>query len=90
MPELPGPSDDLDEQQRRAWLEGAATVAQLQADQWAIIAKQYRDAINDGDDQADEDADADGECPECGGTIVDGLGGDVCLNCGHEPDDDDD
>lgn len=83
MPELPGPPKDFDDDQRRAWLKGAATIAQLQADQWAILAKQYRDAATD--DEHDEDGDDDDECPECGDTLRDGLGGRVCLSCGHQP-----
>lgn len=86
MPELPGPPEDWSDEQRCAWFKGAATVAQLQADQWAIIAKQYREAADgeqsDGGDSDDSDDDGDGQCPDCGTELVDGLGGATCPNCG--------
>jgi len=103
MPELPGPPEDASDEYRRAWLEGAATVAQLQADQWAIIAGRYREAadeIGDGDagDETTLDSPADGEgggdgpktCPECehDPELVEGLGGTaVCPHCGTSPSD---
>jgi len=82
MPELPAPSEDRPDAERQAWLEGAAMVAQLQADQWAIIAKQYREAAEDLDPSAADDVDGEddgpGDCPECGDTLVDAMGGAVC------------
>ena len=89
MPTLPGPPDDLSDEARRAWFNGAATIAQLQADQWAILAQQYReagDALSDGDG-AGADDDVDEGCPECGGELVESFGGETCLNCGTHVDD---
>lgn len=89
MPELPGPPSEYDDEQRRAWFEGAATVAGLLAQQDRVLAKQYADAV-DGDDRGDRDDDAtddsDDACPECGGNLVESFGGDICTECGHEPD----
>ena len=108
MPELPGPPAGYDEEQRRIWYEGATTVAKLQAEQWTIIADQYRKAAEGRFDKGDMDDPGEGDdvdevvqaaadspatdesddetCPECGGSLVDGLGGERCLSCGHEPD----
>ncbi|GGO03497.1 hypothetical protein [Haloarcula pellucida] len=88
MPEIPGPSDDLSPEQQRAWLQGAATVAQLQSDQWAILAKQYREAAESLEDagDADDEAEDDDHCPDCGAdALVDGLGGEVCTECDYGP-----
>ena len=92
MPELPAPSEDRPDTERRAWFEGAATVAQLQADQWAIIAKQYREAAEDlepsaSTDDADEaEDDGPGECPHCEQDLIDAMGGAVCPRCGPDND----
>lgn len=93
MPELPGPSEDRPEAERQAYFEGAATVAQLQADQWAIIAKQYREAAEDLDRSANDDVDAGGEdsdglgdCPDCESDLIDAMGGAVCPRCGPRND----
>ena len=108
MPELPGPPAGYDEEQRRIWYEGATTVAKLQAEQWTIIADQYRKAaegrldddasVGEGDDvdevvqaaadQSADDAAHDGGCPECGGPLVAGFGGEHCINCGYTPETD--
>lgn len=73
MPELPGPPDDYDDDQRAAWLEGAATVARLQAQQWAIVADRYAEEADDQDDEADA-------CDDCGADLVDAMGGAICPN----------
>jgi len=86
MPELPGPPEDWPDAERQAWLQGAATVASLMADQWAIIADQYEQAAadpdghagpattasdgQDGDETADDDEDDDQPDP--------------CPDCGSE------
>jgi hypothetical protein len=98
--EIPGPPAGYDEEQQRIWCEGAAAVAKLQAQQWAVIADQYTKAA---EGRADEDepvgeADADSSeaasdaaaeesdaCPECGTDLVDGFGGQHCPSCGFEP-----
>lgn len=94
MPELPGPPAGYDEEQRRIWFEGAAAVARLQAQQWGIIADQYQKRAQRGDGDGDSSAttevatsddEGEDECPECDGQLVDGLGGEQCLNCGYEP-----
>lgn len=91
MPELPGPPEDYDDEQRDAWLAGAATVANLLSQQNAIIAGAYAEDSDDlepgGRDGAHPDANEDDEeCPECGGTLIEQFGGAVCTNCSHEPD----
>jgi len=87
MPELPAPDDDRPDAERQAWLDGASTVAQLQADQWAIIAKQYREAAADlnepdSDDEDEDEDDGPGECPGCESNLLDAMGGAVCPRCG--------
>lgn len=90
MPELPGPSDDRPDEERQAFFEGAAMVAQLQADQWAIIAKRYREAAEDLDASASDDADAGdgddglGECSDCESDLIDAMGGAICPRCGPQ------
>jgi len=93
MPELPGPSEDRPDSERQAYLEGAAMVAQLQADQWALIAKQYREAVeeldtsasDDVDDRSEDDDEDDlGECPDCESALIDAMGGAVCPRCGPQ------
>lgn len=89
MPEIPGPSEDRPESERQAYFEGAAMVAQLQADQWAIIAKQYREAAEDLDASGSDDADAGddddlGECPDCESNLIDAMGGAICPRCGPQ------
>jgi len=93
MPELPGPSEDRPDSERQAYLEGAAMVAQLQADQWAIIAKQYREVAEGLDASASDDADTDGdddgglgECPDCESDLIDAMGGAICPHCGSRND----
>ncbi|MBX0325803.1 hypothetical protein EGH21_22555 [Halomicroarcula sp. F13] len=89
--ELPAPPEDRPDAERQAWFEGAATVAQLQADQWAIIAKQYREAAEDlghedDPDDVDDEDDGPGECPDCGMDRVKAMGGAVCPRCGPDND----
>lgn len=92
MPELPGPPEHYDDEQRRIWFEAAATVAGLLGQQGQIIETRYGEAADDlADDTNDNDGgDAtgadEGPCPKCGADLVESLGGDVCLDCGYEPD----
>jgi hypothetical protein len=87
MPELPGPPEDYDDDQRQAWLEGAATVAGLLGQQGQIIAARYGDAGAETESEENDATEA-GEdaCPQCGAALVESLGGDVCLECDYEPD----
>lgn len=82
MPELPGPPEDLTDAEQRAWLAGAATVADLARQQFAVIAETYAP-----DDEPDADDDS---CPECDGELVDAFGGRVCTDCGFQDDDQED
>jgi len=93
MPELPGPAEDRPDAERQAFFEGAAMVAQLQADQWAIIAKQYREAAEDLNESASDDVDNRsehddeddlGDCPDCESDLIDAMGGAVCPRCGPQ------
>lgn len=84
MPELPGPPEKYTEEQRQAWLQGAATVARLLGQQNAIIAGKYEDqAGEDREPTANEDPDS---CPECGGELLESFGGAVCTECDYESD----
>jgi len=80
MPDLPGPPEEYDDEQRRAWRAGAATVASLLAQQNRIIADAYQP---DGEDDTDDA----GACPDCGATLVESFGGGVCPDCGFQEDD---
>jgi|GEM_PF-2957063 hypothetical protein len=72
-PVVPGPPDDYSEEERRAWLEGAAEVAEILGTQNAIIAETYSDQIDESDNE--------GETCECGAEKIDGLGGAICPEC---------
>lgn len=87
MPEVPGPPTEYDEQQREAWLEGAATVARIMADQNAVIAGVYRKHADEDGKECPESAEESGDdedadtCDDCGGQLLDAMGGPVCPNC---------
>lgn len=79
---LPGPPDDLDGDEREAWLDGAAAVTELLAQQGRIIANAYDDLLSQGRDDRDEDAGDGAAGHDCDAEPIDGLGGQICPECG--------
>lgn len=54
MPELPAPPDEWSDERQQAWYAGAATVGRILATQGSVIAREYREAAGDLDDEATE------------------------------------
>lgn len=81
MPEIPGPPDDYSDAERRAWLEGAATVAEMYAYQTDVIAARYAGEMQNGTDDVDESDEDDDTCDECGAAKIDSFDGPICLDC---------